>query len=99
MKKLIFTATLMVLVFVSCNNKNKESETLNSEMKNQDSTMVDQKFQTENHESQMYACPMHPEVQGKKGDTCSKCGMELTKPVVKNETPTENHEGHENHEH
>lgn len=26
----------------------------------------------------MYACSMHPEVTGKKGDQCSKCGMELT---------------------
>ncbi len=26
----------------------------------------------------MYACPMHPEITGKKGDKCSKCGMELT---------------------
>lgn len=24
-----------------------------------------------------YACPMHPEVTGKKGDTCPKCGMDL----------------------
>lgn len=24
-----------------------------------------------------YACPMHPEVTGKKGDNCSKCGMDL----------------------
>ncbi len=30
---------------------------------------------------QMYACPMHPEVIGKKGNKCSKCGMELTEPV------------------
>lgn len=26
-----------------------------------------------------YACPMHPEVTGKEGDTCSKCGMQLEK--------------------
>lgn len=26
-----------------------------------------------------YACPMHPEVTGKQGDTCSKCGMDLEK--------------------
>ena len=26
----------------------------------------------------MYACPMHPEVTGKAGDKCSKCGMALT---------------------
>lgn len=25
----------------------------------------------------LYACPMHPEVTGKKGDNCSKCGMHL----------------------
>lgn len=25
-----------------------------------------------------YACPMHPEVTGKEGDKCSKCGMDLT---------------------
>ncbi|WP_442800688.1 heavy metal-binding domain-containing protein [Shewanella sp. AS1] len=24
-----------------------------------------------------YHCPMHPEVTGKKGDTCPKCGMNL----------------------
>lgn len=24
-----------------------------------------------------YACPMHPEVTGMKGDTCPKCGMDL----------------------
>jgi len=30
-----------------------------------------------------YACPMHPEVTGKEGDKCTKCGMKLTK-VAKN---------------
>ena len=25
----------------------------------------------------VYACPMHPEITGKAGDTCSKCGMDL----------------------
>ncbi len=24
-----------------------------------------------------FACPMHPEVTGNKGDTCPKCGMDL----------------------
>jgi hypothetical protein len=26
---------------------------------------------------------MHPEVTGKQGEECSKCGMELTEPVTK----------------
>lgn len=27
----------------------------------------------------VYACPMHPEVKGKEGDTCNQCGMALEK--------------------
>ena len=26
----------------------------------------------------VYSCPMHPEVTGKAGDKCSKCGMDMT---------------------
>lgn len=29
------------------------------------------------------ACPMHPEVTGKEGDKCDKCGMKLTKASKK----------------
>jgi hypothetical protein len=31
---------------------------------------------------------MHPEITGKKGDECSKCGMELTEPVKSEPTET-----------
>ncbi|MBL0152975.1 MAG: hypothetical protein IPP93_05630 [Chitinophagaceae bacterium] len=27
----------------------------------------------------VYACPMHPDMKGKKGDKCPKCGMEMVK--------------------
>lgn len=30
-----------------------------------------------NDREQGYACPMHPEITGKEGDECSKCGMKL----------------------
>ncbi len=39
--------------------------------------------------SELYACPMHPEVTGKKGESCSKCGMELTEPVTQTQTTHE----------
>ena len=39
----------------------------------------------------VYACPMHPEVTGKKGDMCPKCEMALEE--VKKE------EGEEEHKH
>ena len=41
-----------------------------------------------------YACPMHPEVTGKEGDTCSKCGMKL-EPVKKADST----KAHAEHQH
>ena len=67
MKNIILSAVAMAFVMVSCNQKNKQAETATSE--------------TTEATSQLYACSMHPEVTGKKGDKCSKCGMELTEPV------------------
>jgi hypothetical protein len=32
---------------------------------------------------------MHPEVTGKKGESCSKCGMDLTEPVAQSEAVSE----------
>lgn len=88
MKKIIFSVIAMVFVLVSCNQKNKETTTDHSHKMGNDSTMMDNgskmmndKSKTmENHEK-MYACPMHPEVQGKLNDKCSKCGMNLTEAV------------------
>jgi hypothetical protein len=37
-----------------------------------------------------FACPMHPEVTGKEGDTCSKCGMKLV-AVKSNDTSKHEH--------
>lgn len=67
MKNIILSAVAIAFVLVSCNQKNKQTETVTSE-----------KTETA---SQLYACSMHPEVTGKKGEKCSKCGMELTEPV------------------
>jgi hypothetical protein len=46
-----------------------------STMMESDSTMVKES------DAKVYACPMHPEVQGKSTDKCSKCGMDLTEEV------------------
>ncbi len=67
MKKIILTAIIMAFVLVSRNQKNNPSET--SDSGNTEAT------------EQKYACPMHPEVQGKSTDKCSKCGMDLTEKV------------------
>ena len=69
MKNLIITLVLIAFVTISCNQKKDESKI--------DSTTVE----TTQDTTQLYACPMHPEITGKKGATCSECGMELTEAV------------------
>jgi len=88
MKKILFSALVMASVLVSCNQKNKETTTDHSHMMGKDSTMMDHdstmtkdKTKMMDHDAKLYACPMHPEVQGKLNDKCSKCGMKLTEPV------------------
>lgn len=79
MKNKIVLVAVFVFVLVSCNQKNKETTTDHSPMMSNDSTMMDNKSKMMG--DKMYACPMHPEVQGKMHDKCSKCGMDLTEPV------------------
>ena len=74
----------MAFVLVSCNQKNKEAVPTDSQ-------------KTEST-SQLYACPMHPEVTGKKGEKCSKCGMELTEPVAQNEAVHDHTDGNHSHD-
>lgn len=61
---------IAVTAFTACNNSNNKSADV-TKPKN-DSANVKPAA------DQVYACSMHPEITGKKGDKCSKCGMELT---------------------
>jgi nitrous oxide reductase accessory protein NosL len=67
MKNTIIALLIMTFGLVSCNQKSNEKAP-GTKTATEDTTEV-------------YACPMHPEITGKKGDTCSKCGMELTEKV------------------
>jgi hypothetical protein len=77
MKNIILSSIACAFLFTACNQKNKQAEATNHE--------------TAKSSSELYACSMHPEITGKKGEACSKCGMELTEPVSeisKTETKT-----------
>lgn len=98
MKNKIFLALTMAVLLVSCNQKNKEAATDNTHMMENDSTMMENdstmmkndgtmkndETKMQDTDSKTYACPMHPEVQGKLNDKCPKCGMKLTVPVPEN---------------
>lgn len=75
MKRSIIILFAIVIAFTACNNKQVKETSDN----------------TAEQSDQLYACSMHPEITGKKGDKCSKCGMELTEPVKSEtvQTPTE----------
>jgi hypothetical protein len=73
MKKIILSTVLLALLSVGCNQKNKQEESVIGE--------------TTENSSQLYACSMHPEITGKKGEECSICGMDLTEPVTQVEEP------------
>jgi hypothetical protein len=75
MKNTLFLAITMAFVLVSCNQKNKQVETTNTPMMENDSTMM------KDGDAKLYSCPMHPEVKGKLDDKCPKCGMKLTEEV------------------
>jgi formamidopyrimidine-DNA glycosylase len=62
---------VLMLVFASCKDAKTEATTETTTIENSDNT-----------EGQLYACPMHPEVTGKQGEECSKCGMELTEQLL-----------------
>lgn len=67
--KTVLIASALLPVAVACNNETKSTTA------KEDSTATTTKTVGE-HEHR-FACPMHPEVTGKEGDTCPKCGMKL----------------------
>jgi phage FluMu protein Com len=89
MKKVIISAIIMAFVLVSCNQKDKQVETTNTPMMENDTTMtmkdttmtMKDTTMTKDSKTKLYACPMHPESQGKLNDKCPKCGMKLTVEV------------------
>ncbi len=79
-KSILVLATALFLfagtaVLSSCGGGNEESES-HEHMEEMNSEAV-------------YACPMHHNITGKKGDKCSICGMELT-----NTETAKEHQGH-----
>ena len=68
MKAILFTSILTIFLFTSCGEGNSNNEKSVDTM--------------EESTTQLYSCPMHPEVTGAQDDECSKCGMDLTEPVA-----------------
>lgn len=88
MKKVVILIAL-VTILISCNKTTKSEGIENTSTENN---------MSDTQKDQLFACPMHPEVTGKKGEKCSKCGMELTEPVVQKEVEHNHDESNHSHE-
>ncbi len=91
MKKSIVTIVILTSGFLtgsffvtSCNSKKTDQQ---EQKEDEDHDHAE----GEEHET-VYACSMHPEVTGKEGEKCSKCGMKLE--AVKKADSTEHHHDH-----
>jgi hypothetical protein len=63
----IVTITLSAFSFAACGSKSEQQEVTT------ESTLTEET----NVEEASHVCPMHPDITGKEGDKCSKCGMPL----------------------
>jgi hypothetical protein len=86
MKKLKITLGIAAMSFAiltvqSCGNQETKTEEIQTETRD---------HKGKHMEMDAFACPMHPEVTGKDGDTCTKCGMDLT-PISGEDHAEHNH--------
>lgn len=91
MKKLLLSSIVIILILTACDsNSDKAKGATPIETTPKETTTMDTNKKPEVLKpvaEQLYACSMHPEVIGKKDEKCSKCGMKLTVPVKKSDTP------------
>lgn len=93
MKKILFLSSLLVILLaIACKNTGSDTTTPMADSTAATMAAVDTMMAPMDSAAVAFACPMHPDVTGKDGDKCSKCGMALVS--VKKAEP-----GHEGHNH
>lgn len=81
MKNIIFLL-LLVVSMSACKGKTETTEKTDSVTTEVETpSAATDTVSTNQAAAELYSCPMHPEVKGKKDDECPKCGMALTEPV------------------
>jgi hypothetical protein len=91
MKKSVLTIAIFItglfissLLVIGCGSKKEQTVEENHRHMEGDTTKHHDEM------AMVYVCTMHPEVTGKEGDKCSKCGMKLE--AVKSADSTGVHE-------
>lgn len=94
MKKSVLTLAILISglfitsqLITGCGGKKEQATQEADKQIGADSTKNDMKMDST---QTVFACPMHPEVTGKEGEKCSKCGMALV-AVKSADTTHHNH--------
>ena len=94
MKKSIVTIAILIagllagtVLITGCTSKKTEQQEQKEEEDHEHNDKMDST-------ATAYACPMHPEVTGKEGDKCSKCGMKLEAVMNTDSTATHKDPAH-----
>jgi hypothetical protein len=66
---------LAFLSFIACQNHKPQEATQTAMPAATEAKTV----KADTLQARTYSCPMHPEITGKEGDKCSKCGMALVR--------------------
>ena len=93
MKKIQFLSSLLVILLaIACKNAGTDTTSATMTDSTAMAAAVDTMVAPMDSTTMAFACTMHPDVMGKEGDKCSKCGMALA--AAKKAEP-----GHEGHNH
>lgn len=76
MKNVLIAILFLTLGLMACGEDHSKHNAEEAKITMPVSTETEVKTDTTNH-VHTFACPMHPEVTGKEGDKCPKCGMAL----------------------
>ena len=68
---------LVLVAFVACQNQGQSEKQVRKIEEETTILPTQMQAKTDTMHVHVYACPMHPEITGKEGDKCPKCGMAL----------------------
>jgi hypothetical protein len=76
-KLFVALSYVALATFGACKNQEAPKQQVSEMGKQENSIAVPTKTDTIQQHVHVFSCPMHPEVTGKEGEKCPKCGMAL----------------------
>ena len=82
MKNKIFAVLFLATMLFACNQKKENADQTDSGTATTEASTDTMATDASGETAEKFACSMHPEIMGNKGEKCSKCNMDLTVAVT-----------------